>query len=80
VLLALAGLNMLVFELTSGRSIHRWDTAPAAPRAGQAAAVVSLVLWVSIIFVGRWIGFTTTRAAPPVPATEINFDDLFPGK
>src|SRR5436190_1174603 len=24
-LLALAGLNMLMFELTAGRSVHRWD-------------------------------------------------------
>jgi len=78
VLLALAGLNMLVFELTAGRSIHRWDKAPSAPRMGQTTAVLSLVLWVSIIFLGRWIGFTTTRATPP-PASEINFDDLFPG-
>ena len=77
VLLALAGINMLVFELTAGRSIHRWDTAPSAPRAGQTAAVLSLVLWVSIIFLGRWIGFTTTRSTPAPPA-EMNFDDLFP--
>jgi len=78
-LLVLAGINMLIFELTAGRSIHRWDKAPSAPRMGQATAALSLVFWISIIFLGRWIGFTTTRANSN-PAPEINFDDLFPGK
>src|ERR1700716_4372699 len=30
-LLALTGINMLVFELTAGRTIHAWDKAPSAP-------------------------------------------------
>jgi len=78
-MLVLAGINMLAFELTAGRSMHQWDTASSAPRAGKAAAAVSLVLWISIIFVGRWIGFTTTRATPVSVPKEMNFDDLFPG-
>jgi len=77
--LVLAGINMLVFELTTGRSIHRWDKDAAAPTAGKTAAVVSLALWIGIIFLGRWIGFTTTRATtiPQEKAPEINFDDIF---
>ena len=62
-LLALAGINMLFFELTAGRTIHNWDTAPSAPRAGKAVAVLSLAMWIGIIFMGRMIGFTTSRAA-----------------
>ena len=77
-LLVLAGVNMLVFELTAGRSIHRWDNAAAAPRMGRATAVLSLAIWISVIFVGRWIGFTTTRATV-APTPDINFDDIFPG-
>jgi hypothetical protein len=77
-MLALAGINMLVFELTAGRSIHRWDKAPSAPLIGRTTAALSLVIWITIIFLGRWIGFTTTRATPTTPS-EINFDDLFPG-
>ena len=76
-MLVLAGLNMLVFELTAGRTIHRWDK-DAAPLAGKAAAALSLVMWIAVIFLGRWIGFTTTRASV-APAPEINFDNLFPG-
>jgi hypothetical protein len=39
-------------------------------------AVVSLVLWISIIFLGRWIGFTTTRASKP--DNDVNIENLFP--
>lgn len=78
VMLVLAGLNMLFFELTAGRTIHRWDKEPSAPLAGKATAALSLVLWITIIFMGRWIGFTTTRATGG-PEPEINFDELFPG-
>jgi hypothetical protein len=77
-MLLLAGINMGIFEITSRRRVHQWNTAPSAPRGGKAAAVLSLIIWISIIFLGRWIGFTVTRGAvgEPPPA-EINFDDLF---
>jgi hypothetical protein len=79
-LLALTGINMLFFELTAGRTIHKWDQAPSAPRAGKAVAALSLAMWIAIICVGRLIGFTTTRAAgaPPTPAG-VNFDDFLQG-
>jgi len=80
ILLLLAGLNMAIFELTTGRSADRWDAAPSAPMAGRAAAVLSLVLWVSIIFLGRWIGFSVARSSPTENApAEFNFDDIFGG-
>jgi hypothetical protein len=74
-LLLLAGLNTLVFELTAARTIQRWNQSSAPPIA-RAVAIVSLGIWIAIIFAGRVIGFTTTRAAEPAPA-EINFDDVF---
>lgn len=79
-LLALSGINMLIFELTAGRTIHRWDKDPSAPRAGKAVAALSIAMWVSIIVMGRLIGFTTTRAAvlAPTPAG-VNFDDFLQG-
>jgi len=49
-LLALAGLNMSIFELTAARSVHSWDKDQAAPLAGRTAAVVSLIIWIGIIF------------------------------
>src|ERR1700683_2904860 len=79
-LLLLTGINMLVFELTAGRTIHGWDRAPSAPRAGQAVAALSLIMWIGIIFMGRLIGFTTSRAAVVAPSpTPVNFDDFLQG-
>jgi hypothetical protein len=36
-----------------------------------------MLLWISIIFMGRWIGFTTTRGGTTT-APEINLEDLLP--
>jgi hypothetical protein len=76
VLLALSGMNMLMFELTAGRTVHRWDKDAAAPLAGKTAAVLSLLLWMTIIFMGRWIGFTTSKSEVPLDPG-INLDELF---
>lgn len=78
-LLALAGLNILGFELTAGRSLHHWDKNAAAPRSGKVAAALSLLLWVSIIFLGRWTGFTTTgRPGVQYEPTDIDIEKLLP--
>jgi hypothetical protein len=74
VLLALSGLNMFVFERTCGNNVRRWENDKSAPPAGKLAGVLSLIMWISVIFLGRWIGFTTTGKAPDA---EINLDDLF---
>lgn len=57
-LLAAAGLNMAIFNLGSLRSVAQWDLRQPAPRAARVAAALSVVLWLSVIFVARWIGFT----------------------
>jgi uncharacterized protein DUF6644 len=79
-LLVLSGLNMLAFELTSRRSVHLWDRQAAAPAAGRAVAALSLAIWIGVIFLGRWVGFTTSSV--PAPALdEIDLEkleDLFP--
>ena len=77
-LLVLAAVNMLSFELTLGRTAHRWDKAAAAPRAGRAVAVLSLAIWISVIFAGRLIGFTTSRAKQTAPApADSSLEELF---
>ena len=75
-MLVLAGINMMVFELTAGRTIHRWENGGSAPLMARTTGALSIIIWISVIFLGRWIGFTTTRASL-APAPEINFDDLF---
>ena len=57
-LLALAGLNMLVFHFMTYRSVHVWDDADRAPSAARLAGAMSLAFWIGVVVFGRWIGFT----------------------
>ena len=76
-LLFLAAINMLVFEVTTRRTVARWDRDASAPPLGRAVAAVSLVIWISVIVTGRMIGFTTTRASLAEPApVEQNLEEL----
>jgi hypothetical protein len=65
-MLVLAGANMLAFELTARRSVAAWNSWPAATPAGKRVAVASLAIWVVVIFLGRWVGFTLSTATPTV--------------
>jgi hypothetical protein len=56
VLLVLAGLNMLYFQVVTLRGVSTWDSGRPSG-AARLAAALSLTLWVSIIAAGRWIGF-----------------------
>lgn len=55
--LLLAGLNMGIFHLGAYRRIDEWDTALPPPGPARLAGFSSLTLWVSVICLGRWIGF-----------------------
>jgi len=56
--LLLAGLNMLIFELLTVRSVDKWNKNARTPTAAKIAGLLSLVFWISIICFGRWIGYT----------------------
>jgi len=56
--LAFAGINMAFFHLTAYRKIGQWDDALPPPAAARIAGATSLGLWILIVFLGRWIGFT----------------------
>jgi hypothetical protein len=74
-LLALGGINMLIFDLTTGRSVHRWDEDAIPPFGGRLAGALSLLFWIGVIFLGRWVGFTT--GGHVTPSLDINLDNLF---
>lgn len=57
-MLLLAALNMLVFELRTFRSVGAWNTGRAAPPAARVAGALSLIFWLAIVALGRWVGFT----------------------
>lgn len=56
--MALAGLNMLYFHFVTYKTVDQWDTLASPPTAVKLSAVLSLVMWVVIVFCGRAIGFT----------------------
>ena len=56
--IVVAGINMLVFERFTAKSMPSWDRGVLPPPAARLAGALSLVLWISVIFLGRWIGFT----------------------
>lgn len=58
IMMVLAGLNMLVFQLVTFRTVGTWDAAPRTPPAARFAGAASLVCWVAVVAFGRWIGFT----------------------
>jgi hypothetical protein len=58
VMLALAGLNMMYFHLTTWRTVEHWEADPTFPLAAKIAGWTSLVFWVAVVFFGRAIGFT----------------------
>ena len=55
--LVLAGLNMLVFHVTTFRSVAVWGHQPRTPRAAKISGGISLALWIGVVTLGRWIGF-----------------------
>jgi hypothetical protein len=56
--LALAGCNMLVFQFGAFRRVGEWDHQLPPPPAARAAGLMSICLWLGVILMGRWVGFT----------------------
>ena len=57
-LLMLAGINMLVFELMIARGAANRNQDSSVPWPGKVAALLSIALWIAIVFFGRRVGFT----------------------
>lgn len=55
-LIALAGLNMLLFHRFVYRSVDAWDEG-TVPTAAKIAGGVSLIFWFAVVALGRWIAF-----------------------
>lgn len=57
-LIALAGVNMAVFEFVTVRGVKDWDLSPTPPIAARLAGAISITCWLLVLFCGRLIGFT----------------------
>jgi hypothetical protein len=56
-LLALAGLNPLIFHTSVYRRVHEWEVLEISPWRARAAAIASLTLWSGVIIAGRAIAY-----------------------
>jgi hypothetical protein len=57
-LILAAGLNMAVFHAISARDLPKWENETTLPLPARLAGGLSILLWVSVVTCGRWIGFT----------------------
>ena len=55
-----------VHGLSFGRSVYRRREGPIPPGTARAAAVISIVLWLGVISMGRWIAYSDR----PVPSQD----------
>jgi uncharacterized membrane protein len=58
VLIAAAGLNMVIFHVIGAKDLPRWENDTRLPFQARLAGGVSILLWVAVVACGRWIGFT----------------------
>lgn len=59
-LILAAGANALIFMRTAYRRVAIWDTASKPPFAARFAGVVSIVLWLSVLVMGRVLNSAVT--------------------
>jgi Family of unknown function (DUF6644) len=56
-LMAIAGINMLIFHFITYRNVTAWDT-DAVPLSGKLAGVISLICWIAAVAYGRWTAYS----------------------
>jgi hypothetical protein len=57
VLLACVAVHAMVFRRSVYANPEQLDRAPVIPGVAKAAACLSLVLWIGIMSMGRWIAY-----------------------
>jgi hypothetical protein len=58
ILIAVAGMNAALFHFRVYRNVATWNEHLPSPFAARAFAIVSIVLWFSVIAAGRLIAYT----------------------
>jgi hypothetical protein len=69
-----AGVNMAIFQRITFRGVGAWDQSAPTPLAGRIAGAASILIWVSVIFLARWIGFTKGYDFDVPTDVEVNFE------
>jgi hypothetical protein len=63
---------MALFQLITWRGVANWDRDASPPAAARFAGALSLLLWVTVLVLGRVIGFTKGYDVPV--SEDIDFD------
>jgi hypothetical protein len=58
ILICIAGLNMAIFHAIGAGDLPKWENETTLPFSARLAGGLSILLWVSVVTCGRWIGFT----------------------
>lgn len=67
VFLAIAMLNIVIFHTRVQRNQHKWDTLALPPRAARISAALSLISWIAVITMGRFIPYNWFDCGKPIP-------------
>ncbi|MEQ1580182.1 MAG: hypothetical protein ABL964_06290 [Steroidobacteraceae bacterium] len=62
-LMVLAGANMLAFHKGVYRTVGTWDLQSPPPRGARIAGALSLVLWIGVVFFGRYLWYPWSSSA-----------------
>jgi hypothetical protein len=57
ILIVVAGIKALVFNLIAYQSVGKWENDPVAPFSARVAGCLSILLWFGIVAAGRWIAY-----------------------
>jgi uncharacterized membrane protein len=57
-LIAVAGINMLIFEFITARDVQKWNVNPTPPPRARLAGGISIACWVLVVVFGRLIEFS----------------------
>ncbi|MDR3486384.1 MAG: hypothetical protein P4M05_15935 [Bradyrhizobium sp.] len=57
-LICVAGLNMVMFHAISARTQVQWESKAQLPLPARLGGFLYILLWISVVACGRWIGFT----------------------
>ena len=68
-----AFVNMAIFQGLTFRKVESWDRGARPALAARVAGAASIVIWVSVIFFARWIGFTKGYDFKVPTNVDINF-------
>ena len=67
VFLAIAMLNIMIFHLRVQKNQSQWDTMATPPRAAQISAAISLISWILVIAMGRFIPYNWFDCGKSIP-------------